>query len=248
MKVKSTLIDSYIKLEPNKEQASKEQIKLYQMLIGSLLYIMLGTRVDIAFMVIKLARYASNLSNIHFITLKRVYKYLKGTKDYSITYYKDNNHFISEYCDANYARDIIIAKSTSSYLILLANGVISWKSKLQSIIAQSTIKAEYIIINAVIKEAIYIKALLEELGYYKQNKFLIYINNNKALLLAKNPVFHERTKHIAVKYHYIRDLIIKGIIDLNYISSKNQKVDGLTKPLNKSLFNDFLIHIGFKSA
>ena len=69
-----------------------------------------------------------------------------------------------------------------------------------------------------------------------------------ALLLVKNPIFHERTKHIAVKYHYIRDLIIKGIIDLNYISSKNQKADGLTKPLNKSLFNDFLIHINFKNS
>ena len=127
-------MDSYIKLEPNKEQASKEQIKLYQMLIGSLLYIMLGTRVDIAFAVIKLARYASNPSNIHFTALKRVYKYLKGTKDCGITYYKDNNHFISGYCDADYAGDIITAKSTSGYLILLAGGTISWKSKLQSII------------------------------------------------------------------------------------------------------------------
>ena len=100
------------------------------MLIGSLLYIMLGTRVDIAFAVIKLARYASNPSNTHFTALKRVYKYLKGTKDYGITYYKDNNHFISGYCNANYTGDIITAKSTSGYLILLAGGIISWKSKL----------------------------------------------------------------------------------------------------------------------
>ena len=82
-------MDSNIKLEPNKEQANKEDIKLFQMLIGSLLYIILGTRVDIAFAVIKLARYASNPSNINFTAIKRVFKYLKGTKDYGITYYKN---------------------------------------------------------------------------------------------------------------------------------------------------------------
>jgi len=247
-KIKSTPMDSYTKLEPNKEQASKEDIKLFQMLIGSLLYIMLGTRVDIAFAVIKLARFASNPSNIHFTAVKRVYKYLKGTKEYGITYYKDYSRYILGYCDADYAGDILSAKSTSGYIILLAGGIISWKSKLQSIIAQSTTEAEYIAINAVIKEAIYIKALLEELGFYKQDKFPIYTDNNGALLLAKNPIFHERTKHIAVKYHYIRDLIIKGIIDLNYISSKDQKADGLTKPLDRTKFNNFLIQIGFKEV
>jgi len=145
---------------------------------------MLGIKVDITFVVIKLAHYVSNLSNIHFIALKRVYKYLKGIKDYGITYYKDNNHFISGYCDTDYARDIIIAKSTSGYLILLADSTISWKSKLQSIIVQSTTEVEYITINAAIKEAIYIKALLEELGYYKQNKFPIYTDNNGGLIIS----------------------------------------------------------------
>ena len=102
-------------------------------------------------------------------------------------------------------------------------------------------EAEYIAINTVIKEAIYIRALLEELGFYKQNKFPIYIDNSRALLLAKNPIFHKRTKYIAVKYYYIRDLIIKGIIDLNYIPSKDQKADGLTKPLDRVKFNSFLV-------
>jgi hypothetical protein len=81
-------MDSNIKLEPNKEQANKENIKLFQILIGSFLYIILSTRLDIAFVVIKLARFASNPSNIYFTAVKRVYKYLKGTKDYDITYYK----------------------------------------------------------------------------------------------------------------------------------------------------------------
>ena len=92
---------------------------------------------------------------------------------------------------------------------------------MQFIIAQSITKAEYIAINAATKEAIFIKSLLEELGFYKQNKFPIYTDNNGALLLANNPIFHKRTKHIAVKYHYIRDLVSKGVIDLIYILSED---------------------------
>ena len=99
------------------------------MLIGSLLYIILSIRVDITFAVIKLACYTSNLSNIYFIAVKRVFKYLKGTKDYGITYYKNASRFISGYCDADYTSDLS-TKSTTGYIILLAGGIISWKSKL----------------------------------------------------------------------------------------------------------------------
>jgi len=129
-KIKSTPIDSNIKLEPYKGQASKEDIKLFQMLIGSLLYITLGIRIDIIFAIIKLARFTSNPSNIHFTAVKRVFKYLKGTKDYGITYYKNGSRFISGYYDADYAGDLVSAKSTTGYIILLAGGIISWKSKL----------------------------------------------------------------------------------------------------------------------
>ena len=99
------------------------------MLIKSLLYIILSIRVDIAFTIIKLARYTSNLNNIYFIAVKRVFKYLKGTKDYRITYYKNTSRFISGYYNADYTSDLSI-KSTIGYIILLAGGIISWKFKL----------------------------------------------------------------------------------------------------------------------
>lgn len=191
-----------------------------------------------------MSRFASNPSLEHLTTIKRVLRYLKATTNYSITYYNNNNYYISGYCDSDYAGDLSSAKSTSGYIFILANGPISWKSKLQSIIAQSTTKAEYIAINTATKEAIFIRQLLQELGHYNQAKFPIYTDNNRALLLAKNPVFHEQTKHIAVKYHYIRDLISQGIIDLNYISTKDQKSDGFTKPLKKVKFKEFLVHLG----
>jgi hypothetical protein len=99
------------------------------MLIGSLLYIILSTKVNIAFAIIKLTRYMSNLSNIYFIAVKRVFKYLKETKDYRITYYKNTSRFISNYYNTDYISDLS-AKSTTGYIILLARGIINWKSKL----------------------------------------------------------------------------------------------------------------------
>ena len=247
-----TPLDSKLKLEPNKETATIEQIKWFQGLIGALLYLTLSTRVDIAYAVIKLSRYAINPSNIHISVLKRILRYLKATINYSITYssYNNpdnnpNNNYITGYTDSDYAGDINTSKSTNGYIFYLANGPISWKSKLQTIIVQNTTKAEYMAINAATKEAVYIKVLLEELGHYNQQKFPIYTDNNGALLLAKNPVFHERTKHIAVKYHYIKDLIDQDIIDLIYINTINQKADGLTKALDKAKFKGFLKHLNF---
>lgn len=239
-------MDPKLKLEANKGQASKEDIKWYQSALGCLLYITLAIRPDIAYSVIKLSRFASNPSQDHIIGIKRILRYLSNNKDIGITYNiakslkQNNNHFISGYSDSDYGGDLINYKSTTGYIFLLAGGPISWKSKLQPLIAQSTTEAEYIAINTTIKEAIYLKALLDELGYYKQNKFPIYTDNNGALLLAQNAVFHERTKHIAIKYHFIRDLISKGIIDLGYIPTNNNKADGLTKALEKNKFKDFL--------
>jgi hypothetical protein len=244
----NTPMDSKIKLEPNNEKATINDIKWYQTAIGSLLYITLAVRVDITYAVIKLSRFTSNPSLIHITSVKRIMRYLKGSASLGINYKRNKNpiDFINGFCDSYYAGDLLNYKSTTGYIFFIAEGPISWKSKLQSIIAQSTTEAEYIAINAAIKEAIYIKAILEELGLYKQNKFPIYTDNNGARLLAQNPTFHERTKHIAVKYHYIRDLINKGIIDLHYVSTNDQKADGLTKALDKIKFNGYLNHLNFK--
>jgi hypothetical protein len=243
----STPLDSKYKLELNDKQATKEDIKYFQSVVGSLLYITLGTRCDLAYCVIKLSRYASNPSQEHLGAIKRVLRYLKGTKELGIIYSKENeaSHYIKGYCDADYAGDSSNFKSTSGYVFFLANGPISWKSKLQSIIAQSTTEAEYVAINAATKEAVYIKQLLKELNEFKQEIFPLYTDNNGALLLAKNPIFHERTKHIAVKYHYIRDLISQGIIDLIYVPSRDNKSDGFTKALDRNKFNEFLNHLNF---
>jgi hypothetical protein len=239
-KPKDIPMDSKAKLEPNPNQANKEEINQYQQIIGCLLFLTLATRPDICYSVIKLARFASNPSTDHMIALKNVFRYLKELKKLGLIYEKSSSRYISGYCDADYAGDIGTAKSTSGLSFYLASCLFSWKSKLQSIIAQSTTEAEYMAINSAFKEAVYIKQLLTELGYYIQERFPVYTDNNGALLLANNSQFHERTKHIAVKYHYVRDLINQGEIDLIYIKGSKQKADGFTKPLDKPKFIEFI--------
>ncbi len=119
-----TLIDSKSKLESNLNIASTKDIKQYQSAIGSLLYLALATRADIAYTVIKLSRYTSNPSQEHITTIKRIFRYLQATKEYRITYTRQNNHYISRFCDADYVGDISTTKSTSGYIFLLASGLI----------------------------------------------------------------------------------------------------------------------------
>jgi hypothetical protein len=164
--------------------------------------------------------------------------------------YSKNNYYyyLQGYCDADYAGDIISSKSTTGYIFYYAGGPIMWKSKLQTIVAQSSTESEYIAINAAAKELVFIRNVISELNSLikAQNKFPLYTDNNGALLLAGNPVYHERTKHISVKFHYIRELLYKGILDLIHVPSKEQKADGLTKPLDINLFKEFINQLNLK--
>jgi hypothetical protein len=165
-KPKNIPLDPKIRLEPNPNKATKAEVTWFQQLIGCLLFLMLATRPDISYCVIKLARFASNPSDTHTLALKNLLRYLKGTKKLGLIYTRNAKRYISGYCDADYAGDIGSAKSTSGFSFYYANCLISWKSKLQNVIAQSTTEAEYMAINSAAKEAVFIKQILTELGYY----------------------------------------------------------------------------------
>ena len=165
-KPKKTLMDSKTRFEPNPNKATAQEITWFQQVIGCLLFLTLAIRPDISYYVIKLARFASNPSELHIVAAKNVLRYLKGTKALGLIYQNNPNKYISGYCDVDYAGDIGTAKSTSGFCFYLANCLVSWKSKLQNVIAQSTTEAEYMAINSTAKEAVFIKQLLTELGYY----------------------------------------------------------------------------------
>jgi hypothetical protein len=164
-------------------KASNSDITWYQQVIGSLLYAALLTRYDIACAVNILARYASNPGPEHITATKRVFRYLNGHLDHDMTYTGDTktSPYIKGYTDSDYAGDKEEYKSTTDYIFFLANGPISYSSKIQSITAQSTTEAEYIALSKAAKEATYIKALTTELSFYNQDNIPLYSDNNGAI-------------------------------------------------------------------
>lgn len=148
------------------------------------------------------------------------------------------------FSDSDYAADMDTRRSTSGYIFKLANGPITWMSKRQSCVSLSTTEAEYIAACLAVKESIWIRKLLHDVGYINDNPTTIYIDNQSAIKLVKNPEFHCRTKHIDVKFHFIREKYDNKEIDVEYICTRDQIADLFTKALPKERFENLSIKIG----
>jgi hypothetical protein len=139
------------------------------------------------------------------------------------------------YCDADYAGDVDKRRSTTAYAFMLAGGSISWASKLQPTVATSTTEAEYMAAFFAVQEAIYVRRLMRDLGF-EQRMTQIMEDNQGCIFLSENPVFHQRTKHIDVKYHFVRERVESGEVKLVYVTTTDQLADLLTKPLERVRF------------
>jgi hypothetical protein len=218
----------------------------YQQLIGSVLYGSTQTRPDIAMAVNKLSQYLANPASFHQIALKKVLRYLRSTSTYRIRYGgKGTQKFIEGYTDADYAGDINTRRSTLGYIFTFAGGAISWKSTKQRSVATSTTEAEYMAMAAGTKQAIWLQKLLQDLDreHYirpKGNPIRMFADNTSAQRLAENPEINERSKHIDVAYHFIRECVRYKQIKFIDIPSEEMLADGLTKPLGKTAFNRFI--------
>lgn len=208
----------------------------YQELIGSLMYLAVSTRPDISFAVSFLSQFNNSHTTEHWSAAKRVLRYLKGTIDLNLTYVRDKM-FLIGYTDADWGNDVSDRKSFSGIMFKLSGGSITWGCRKQTSTALSSTEAEYKAISEAGKEAVYLRALLTEilqnpndiLGFNKG--IVIYNDNQSAQKIVSNQVFHKRTKHIAVKYHYIRELVSNKQIDLKYMPGTEMVADICTKPL-----------------
>ena len=206
----------------------------YRQAIGSLIYLVSGTRPDLAFSVRRLSQYLENPCAQHWTAVKRVLRYLQATKSHGILYDGLQTKKVLGYSDSDYAGCTTERKSTSGYVFILAGGAISWKSKKQSLVATSSCEAEYIASCAAAKEAIWISRLIAELQ--KQGTpypITIRVDNNGARDLASNAAINERTKQIDVKYHFVRECAQKGTIIIERCDTHDQVADSLTKPLER---------------
>ena len=170
--------------------------------------------------------------------MRWILRYLQNTLDVGLAFEQDESldQCIVGYCDSDYAGDLDKQRSTTSYLFTLAKTPVSWKSTLQSTVALSTTKAEYMAITEAVKEAIWLHGLLKDLGV-GQKQLELYFDSQSAIHLAKNQVFHARTKHIDVRYHFVREILEEEEIVLQKIHTMENPADMLTKVVTRTKFN-----------
>jgi Reverse transcriptase (RNA-dependent DNA polymerase) len=201
----------------------------YRSAVGSLNYAATGTRPDIASAVGIVSRFLDKPKLIHVEMVKRIFYYLRSTLDYNLNFTKGSMQ-ASGYSDSSWANNADYS-SISGYIMLLGNNLISWRSSKQPVVALSSTEAEYVALTSGVQEALWLKQILEELGF-NQNTIEIYEDNEGCINIAKNPQEFKRTRHIQVKYHFVREHVKTKAIEIKYVHTKLQLADMLTKGLN----------------
>ncbi|KAH9800547.1 Integrase catalytic domain-containing protein [Citrus sinensis] len=216
-----------------------------QCAVGSIMYAMVCTRPDLAHRVGVISRFMGNPGKDHWNAVKWVLRYLRGTVVTAIVFGKISGASpeVVGFVDSDSATDNDRRRSITGFVFTMCGGAISWKSSLQSAVALSTTEAEYIALTEAIKEAIWLRGLVSELGF-KQEVVKVSCDSSSDIQLSKNPKYHERTKHIDIRMHFIRDEIGKGVVSVVKVPSEVNPADMLTKPLPSVRFRNLLNLIG----
>jgi FtsZ-binding cell division protein ZapB len=209
--------------------------RLYRSMIGSLLYITI-TRPDIMHAVGMVGRFQAAPKQSHLVAVKRIFKYLKGTLSYGLWYPRNQNFQLMAYSDADWANCVDERKSTSGGAFFLGDSLVAWLSKKQSSIALSTTEAEYIAAAACCTQVIWMIQALADLKVTYEEPIPLHCDNTSTISVSKNPVLHSKTKHIPLKYHFLKDQVANKVVQLQYIPSTEQIADLFTKPLPKAQF------------
>lgn len=232
-------MDSHVKLTPTVGDPLPNPIP-YQRLLGKLIYLTI-TRPDISFTVHTLSQYMNAPTNVHLQAAKRLLRYLAGSPSQGILLASSSAARLTAYCDSDWASCLATRKSTTGYCIFLGDSPISWKSKKQSIVARSSAEAEYRAMALTTCEVTWLSALLKDLGFKDLPSTQLKCDNKAALAIAANPVQHERTKHVEIDCHFVRDQITTGLIQTSHVSSSEQVADLLTKVLPVQQ-HQYLVH------
>jgi transposase InsO family protein len=233
----SVPIDPNVVLYPVLENDKKVENVPYREAVGSLMFLAVVSRPDIAFAVNTVSKFLNNHNDEHWRAVKRIISYVSGTIEYGIEYFcSEKACELIGYSDADYANDIETRRSTTGYLFELANGPVTWCSQRQKLVTLSTTESEYVAASVASREAIWLRKLLKDIRPQCEKATVIFVDNQSAIKLVKNPEFHKRTKHIDVRYHYIREKVNAKEIKVEYVPSELQKADIFTKALTKEKF------------
>ena len=217
------------------EEAEKMRSVPYLQAVGSLMYLAVATRPDIAFAVGVLARFSKNPGLAHWKAVKHVFHYLKGNMDLKLTYApgQSSSELFTTYSDADHAGNPDNGRSTGGYVVKMGTGAISWSSRLQGIVSLSTTEAEYVAATSAGQEILWLRNLFKEIGYPISGPSALYLDSASALAVAKNPEHHGRMKHLDLRFYWLRDEVEKGTISLGHVSTSAMPADILTKALGR---------------
>ncbi|KAL6286505.1 hypothetical protein ACE6H2_010895 [Prunus campanulata] len=204
----------------------------YSQVIGSLMYVMNSTRPDLAYSISRLSRYTSNPGHEHWDALIRVLRYLKNTMSYGL-HYTRYPPVLEGYSDANWISDNTETKSTSGYVFTLGSAAVSWKSSKQTCIARSTMESEFVALDKAAEEAEWLRNFLEDIPLWSKpvTAICIHCDSMAAQARAKNSVYNGKSRHIRRRHNTIRQLLSNGVISIDYVKSKENIADPLTKGL-----------------
>jgi hypothetical protein len=232
--------------EEDKEYMSRVP---YSSAVGNLMYAMICTRPDLAHAVSVVSRFMHNPGKEHWNAVKWILRYLKGTTDFGLLFDKNSvkTNDVIGFVDSDYAGDLDKRRSISGYIFSLCGSAVNWKASLQSVVALSTTEAEYVASTEGVKEAIWMRGLVSELGV-PQDVIKVYCDSHSAICLTKNDMFQFKTKHIDIKYHFIRDVVAEGKIIVEKVHTDENPADMLTKPLSNTKFKHCLNLVGIRGA
>jgi hypothetical protein len=228
----STPLASHFRLSKDQSPKTEEEKDFmakvpYASAIGSLMYAMVCTRPDIAHAVGAVSRFMTNPGKQHWEAVKWILRYLRGTTDRCLCFRRGELK-LQGFVDADFAAEVDHRRSTTGYVFTVGTTAVSWISQIQKIVALSTTEAEYIAVTEASKEMIWLQGLLAEMGF-KQEKNVLHSDSQSAIHLAKNSAFHSRTKHIGLRYHFVRSLLEDGVLTLEKIQGSKNPADMLTK-------------------
>jgi hypothetical protein len=239
-----TPMEQNCKLLLGKPNLARDATK-FRSIVGSLRYLV-NTRPNIAFAVDMVSRFMEAPTTEHWAALKRIVRYISGTTEYGCkyTYRSFTNLKLLGYSDSDHAGDLEKKKSTSGVVFFLNGNVVTWTSQKQRVVSLSSSEAEYIAAASAACQGVWLVRLIADLTGEKMQKFRLLMDSKSAIELSKNPVYHERSKHIDTRYRFIRECVADGIVEVDHVSTDRQLVDILTKPLGRIKFVEMRQQLG----
>ena len=230
------------------EDEEKADISLYQQAIGCVTYASIISRPDIAVATRTLAQYMSNPSKCHWSGVKRIFRYIRGTMDYGLVFSSTDNsssdNVLVGFSDADWAGDLDTRRSTSGYTFFIGNALVSWSSRKQATVAKSSTEAEYVALSMATQKAIWLRRLISDVPSQILSATIINEDNQGAIDLSKNAKHHERTKHIDIAHHFIRERVATNEVIVNYCNTNDMIADVMTKALPRVKFEKFRSLLG----